>query len=83
MTSQSDTPMVPEFDQADRMRKALRASGVSVAEMADYLGVARESVGRWINGRTDPSIQTLRLWATRTGVSYEWIVSGRAVAEEK
>ena len=71
-------PLVPQFDQADRMRKALRVSGVSVGEMADFLGVARESVGRWINGRTEPSNQTLRLWAIHTGVSYDWILAGEA-----
>lgn len=77
MISQGDTArLIPEFDQADRMRKAMRVAGVSVAEMAEYLGVTRESVGRWINGRTAPSTQTLRLWSTRTGVSLEWLIDG-------
>jgi len=44
--------------------------------MADYLGVSRQSVGNWMNGRIEPSQQTLRLWAMRTGVSFEWLAGG-------
>lgn len=67
---------VPEFDLADRMRKALRTSGVGVQDMADYLGVARNTVSTWINGRIEPSKQSVRLWAMRTGVPYEWLQTG-------
>lgn len=67
-----DLSGVPQWDTADRMRKALRESGVGVQEMADYLGVARNTVSTWINGRIDPSTQTLRLWALRCGVDFGW-----------
>lgn len=62
-----------DFDLADRMRKALRVSDVSVQDMADFLGVTRGTVSTWINGHIHPSTQTLRLWAARTGVPYEWL----------
>lgn len=78
MTQSIDTGTVPEFDVADRMRKALRTGNVGVQEMADYLGVARNTVGNWINGRIDPSVQTLRLWALRTGVPFKWLETGIA-----
>jgi len=64
---------VPEWDLADKMRKALREAEIGVGEMADYLGVARNTVGSWINGHQDPTKQTLRLWVLKTGVSYEWL----------
>ncbi|HEY5116221.1 MAG TPA: helix-turn-helix transcriptional regulator [Nakamurella sp.] len=67
---------IPEWDLADRLRKSLRAAGVPVAEMAEYLGVTRNTVGNWINGRVQPSVQTMRLWAMRTSVPYEWLRSG-------
>jgi transcriptional regulator with XRE-family HTH domain len=76
MSMQTSVGVVPEFDRADRMRKALRVSGISVQEIADYLGVARNTVSTWINGRIDPSTQTVRLWALRTGVPYEWLQTG-------
>jgi len=61
---------------SDRMRKALKTAGVSVKEMADYLGVARETISTWINGRHEPSKAHVMLWALRTGVPYEWIATG-------
>lgn len=67
---------VPKWDTADRMRKALRTSNVSIEEMADYLGVSRRSVGNWIGGRIEPSAQTVRLWALRTGVPFTWLCHG-------
>lgn len=72
----SPAAVIPEWDQADRMRKALRDADMGVQQMADYLGVARNTVSTWINGRIEPSQQTLRLWAVRTGVSYEWLCHG-------
>ena len=77
MSIQAAIPLL-EWDVADRMRKALRSSGTGVAEMADYLGVSRNTVGTWINGRITPSTQTLRLWALRTGAPYEWLANGEA-----
>jgi transcriptional regulator with XRE-family HTH domain len=63
----------PAWDTADRMRKALRHADMGVQEMADYLGVARNTVSTWVNGRIRPSKQTLRLWALRCGVPLEWL----------
>ena len=60
------------------MRKALREADLGVGEIADYLGVARTTVSNWINGRINPSVQTLRLWALRCGVSYEWLCGGQS-----
>ena len=58
------------------MRKALRVSGVSAGEMAAYLGVGRNTVSTWVNGKIEPNLQTLRLWALRTGVPFEWLHHG-------
>src|SRR5258708_1499757 len=44
--------------------------------MADYLGVSRRSVGNWIGGHVDPSAQTVRLWALKTGVPFAWLCHG-------
>ncbi|MET0725940.1 MAG: helix-turn-helix transcriptional regulator [Leifsonia sp.] len=72
-----------EFDLADRMRRALRVSGVSVHEMADYLEVTRGTVSTWINGRVSPSAQTLMLFAMRTGMPYAWLKTGTAPSEDE
>ena len=70
----SEAQGVLEWDLADRMRKALRVSGRSVQEMSDYLGVAPTTVSTWINGRNRPSPATVRLWAMRCEVPYEWLL---------
>jgi transcriptional regulator with XRE-family HTH domain len=62
-----------DFDLADRLRKALRFADVSVGDMADYLGVTRQTVGRYINGHVGPDRRTLRLWAIRCGVPLDWL----------
>jgi transcriptional regulator with XRE-family HTH domain len=66
-----------EFDMPDRMRRALRISGVSAGDMAEYLGVRREAVSTWLSGRINPRKSTLRLWALRTGVPLEWLETGQ------
>ena len=73
---------VPQFKQHHRLRLALEVAGLSVQDMADYLGVERNSVGRWINGHTAPRKQTLRLWALYCGVPLEWLETGQAPAEK-
>ena len=76
MAETAEQQAVPQWDLADRMRKALRHAGVGVQEMAEYLGVGRNTVSTWINGRIRPSTQTLRLWALRCGIPLEWLTSG-------
>ena len=76
MTTASQVRVDLNFDLADRMRKALRVADLGVAEMADYLGVSRNTVSTWINGRITPSLQSRRLWAMRTGVPLEWLETG-------
>lgn len=63
---------------ADRMRKTLREADVSVQDMAEYLEVSRNTVGSWINGKTRPNAASLKLWALRVGIPYEWIRYGES-----
>lgn len=73
--SMTNTPTeIPQFDLADRLRKALRHSDTSVAEMAEYLEMSRGTIGMWIRGETQPKRAIVRLWALKTGVSYEWLL---------
>lgn len=67
---------VPEFHLGDRLNKALAHAGMSHQEMAEYLGVTRNTVGNYIGLRTPVTLGTLRLWALRTGVDMEWLQTG-------
>ena len=77
MSISTEGVSVPEWDQADRLTKALRVAEMSVQDMADYLEVHRNTISAWINGRTPIGSQSLRLWALRTGVPYEWLKDGK------
>ena len=65
-----------EFDLADRLRKSLRVSGVPVHDMADALGVSRNTVGNWINGRSRPSPSQLAVWGAITDCPACWLETG-------
>lgn len=67
---------VPQMDLADRLRKTLRETGIGVSEMALRIGVTRETVGTWINGRITPKGPSLLAWATITGCDLSWLETG-------
>jgi transcriptional regulator with XRE-family HTH domain len=66
----------PSFELRHRMSLALEAAGVSVQDMAAELGVSRVTVSAWLHARNRPPIAALKLWAIRTGVSYQWLLTG-------
>lgn len=67
---------IPQWTLADRLGKSMHTADITVAQMADYFGVHRNTVGGWINGRIKPDTRTVRLWALSTGVPYEWLRDG-------
>lgn len=70
------TSTIPQFDMSDRLRKALRVADLSVQDMADTLECSRNTIGNYLSGRTHPNVPTLRQWAFRCGVDYEWLRYG-------
>lgn len=78
MTEMTGYGDVPVFDKADRLGKALQHAGVSVQAMADELGVSRNTVGNYLNRRTEISRSGLIVWALRTGVPMQWLETGLA-----
>ena len=70
---------IPDLTLGWRLQMALRQGGVQVQEMADELGMARNSLSRWINDRgAPPRAGFVKMWALRTGVPYHWIAFGHA-----
>jgi excisionase family DNA binding protein len=51
---------------------------VSVETVADHLGVARESVYRWIDSRALPAHRVGRLWKFKLSEIDDWIRAGGA-----
>lgn len=71
-----------EFDLSDRMRRAMRACGISRAEVAEELEVNPNSVSNWINGNTRPRRRDLRDFADLTGAPLEWLETGEPPTNE-
>lgn len=69
------TNSVPTWTRADRLRKAREAAGYRPSQMADIMGVTRQTVTRWERGAkmTKASVQ---LWAHVTNVPAEWLETG-------
>lgn len=81
MTTLTSSPQfqVPEWTLGWRMQRALAHAGVTTAEIADDLGVARSTISRWINDHgAPPRAAFVKMWALRTGVPYEWLMTGEA-----
>lgn len=51
---------------------------VSVAEVALHLGVARDTVYRWIESRSMPAHRVGRLWKFQLSDVDAWVISGKA-----
>ena len=72
----TQTATILEMDLADRMKKALRISGLTVNDVADALDVNRNTVGNWTNGRIEPKRASVVAFAQLTGVPAEWLEFG-------
>ena len=82
MTNYPNTAGVPEWTVSDRLRKAREERGLSQQELADasegelrLRTISNYERARYMGERKR---STLRIWATRTGVPLEWILTGRA-----
>ena len=51
---------------------------ISVAEVASHLGVARDTVYRWIDSRGMPAHRVGRFWKFQLSEVDEWVKSGEA-----
>jgi len=51
---------------------------VSVQEVADHLGVNKDTIYKWIDSRGLPAHKLGRLWKFQLGEIDEWIRSGGA-----
>lgn len=54
----------------------------SVEEIAEYLGVSKDTIYAWINKRSMPAHRIGRLWKFKTDEVDEWARSGGAADTE-
>ncbi|WP_449280977.1 helix-turn-helix transcriptional regulator [Leucobacter sp.] len=56
--------------------------GLEQRDMAELLGVSRNTVGNWERGVTDPPFSAVMKWAQITGRSMDWIAFGDEETEK-
>ncbi|HXR41759.1 MAG TPA: helix-turn-helix transcriptional regulator [Acidothermaceae bacterium] len=74
--------VIPEWTMGDRLRKAREHAGLQQQELADEVGISRNSISSYELDHTKPQRPTLLLWALRCGVPLEWIVTGRVTVSD-
>lgn len=57
----------------DRLRAALKAAGMTQAELAEASGVSAAAVSRYTSGKRSPSRETLGAIAGALGVNPQWL----------
>jgi len=55
---------------------------LSVEEIAEYLGVSKDTIYAWINKRNMPAHRIGRLWKFKASEIDEWVRSGGAAENE-
>lgn len=78
MTTQPDyeAGTIPEITLATRLRLAREHAGLEQGQLAELMGIARNTVSRSENGAGTPRTIVLKAWALATGVPLEWIETG-------
>lgn len=66
------------FALAERIKESRKAAKLSQAKLADALGLDRSAVAQWErNTPSSPTVGHLTRIALVTGVSFEWLATGR------
>lgn len=81
MTQTSAQGLVPAWTVGDRLRKAREITGLDAGQFAEAIGVARNTIGNYEKERVEHRRVVLNAWAARTGVSYDWLVTGQHPAD--
>lgn len=68
-----------QWTLGDLLAKALRTAGISNGEMAEHLGVSRNTIGNYIADRTPISDGYVRLWSQATEIPYWELKTGLVV----
>lgn len=76
MTSAYDHGAIPEIQVRHRLRIAREHAGLEQDQLADFIGVSRNTVYNYEHGRTNPRRIVLNAWALATGVPVGWLMTG-------
>lgn len=78
MSTHERYELVPEWSLGDRLRKARSLTGMTVAEFAEHIGVSDRTINNAEGDKRAVRRITLNAWALATGVSLDWLETGKA-----
>ena len=78
MTTANAHGSIPQIVLRHRLRIAREESGLGVSELAERMGVARNTVGNAEAGKGEPRKVVLNAWALATGVDINWLLTGES-----
>ena len=76
MTTAYESGNVPQIEVRHRLRIAREYAGLEQSELADLIGVSRNTVGNAEKGRGEPRRIMINAWALACGVPASWILTG-------
>lgn len=77
------TTTIPQFETRHRLALALEAADVDVDEMADNLGVSKQTIYNYMSGNRAPKLGMIKMWAMRCQVPWQWITTGELPEDDE
>jgi transcriptional regulator with XRE-family HTH domain len=74
---------IDRYKFGENVYKILKAKGMKQKELADAMGVNKESFSRWMNGTRVPSIPMMLKMADILNVSMDRLTKGMYVEDQK
>ncbi|AXY58100.1 XRE family transcriptional regulator [Acinetobacter chinensis] len=69
-------------DGAKRIKQLIQEKNIKTSDIVSALEVSKDTVGRWLQGQSVPSAQSLMELAKYLGVSERWILEGKPAGAE-
>ncbi len=73
VTMTLEAPINLEWTLGDRLHKSRKVAGISVEQMAQHLGVSRNTITNWEKDEPRPKRHVVLAWADVTGAPIEWL----------
>ena len=67
---------------SERLAIAAKATDGGIQGLASAIGVHRNTISRWISGKTDPNSKQLELVANASGKDLHWLLTGKEDGED-